>query len=37
MKRNHKIENPAHTYRKTNLVLQLIKESRIRSKTMISS
>ena len=31
-----KIENPAHTFREMNLVLPLIQESQIKSKSVIS-
>ena len=31
-----KIENPTHSFRETNLVLQLIEESQIKSKTIMS-
>ena len=31
-----KMENPTHSFRETNLVLQLIQESQIKSKTMLS-
>ena len=31
-----KMENPTHSFKETNLVLQLIKESQIKSKTVIS-
>ena len=31
-----KMENPTHSFRQTNLVLQLIEESRIKSKTLMS-
>ena len=30
-----KLENPTHTFRETNVVLQLIQESRIKSKTVM--
>ena len=31
-----KMENPTHSFKKTNLVLQLIEESEIKSKTVMS-
>ena len=31
-----KMENPTHSFRETNLVLQLIQESQIKSKTVMS-
>ena len=31
-----KMENPTQTFRETNLVLQLVKESQIKSKTVMS-